>query len=522
LKTHITDAENTLGIILSGVQKLYNAVSATMGPRGAHVIIRKAGGRTFVTRDGVTVAKGFSIPGNPTEDVASDLVREAASRLDATTGDGTTTVTVLTYHILKNAAELIDSGENAMKIKLALDAITETIVSKIKEHTNYDVTEKELIAVATISSGDVAIGEAVGKTIFEAGKDTPIMLGFSGDADTTTSIIDGFKINSGPASPYLLEGAGLRLEMDNPKIIVVDAKLREKNDVLPLLQQINDLPPEEKKLLLVCSEIAGDALSLLVVNRLKGFAEIAVARVPEDIQGKSEYLADLAMAVGAKVLARNTGNSIANPSLKHFGSAQKVTVELAETVIVGGRSVPEDLESHIASLEEAKTSKKASVRAFAESRLKTLEQKIVSIHVGGLTEAEAQNNHYRYEDAVGAARAALRGGVVPGGGTLLYSIGGELDDDVLGAALGEPLAQVLWNAGIEVPDGVKPGKGIDVMHPEDGVIDLVKRGILDPAESEIECVRTAVSVAGLLMTSAAMIVDEKEPQVEAEQFPRFN
>lgn len=510
MKTHITDSD-TLDIVLSGVEKLYKAVSATMGPRGAHVIIRKAGGRTFVTRDGVSVAKAFKNTDSAAEDVVSDLVREAATRLDATTGDGTTTVTVLTYHILKNAAELVKQGENPMKIKLALDALTETIVAKIKEVTSTKVTEKELIAVATISSGDAKIGEAVGKTIFEAGKDTPVLLGFSGDTETTTEVINGFKINSGPASPYLLEGAGMKLEIDNPKIIVVDAKLRDKSDVMPLLEQIAELPPEDKKFLLVCSEIAGDALSILVVNRLKGFAEIAVARVPDKINGKSEYLADLAVAVGAKVLSRNTGYSIANPSVKHFGSAEKVVVELNETVIINGQSVPEDLETHLHSLEELRKNQEAAIRQFALDRLKTLEQKVVSIHVGGLTEAEAQEKHYRYEDALGASKSALRSGVVPGGGTLLYAISRDIIGP-LGDALEAPMDKILGNAGIETwdPGDIKPGVGIDILHPEDGIVDLVERGILDPAESEIECVRTAIATAGLLLTSGAMLVDEEE------------
>lgn len=519
IQTQILTDSEPLEAVLKGAEKLYKAVSVTMGPRGRNVVFRKYGKRVGVTHDGVTVAKMVKL-NDEVEDSAADILREAAIKLDSTTGDGTTTVTVLAYHILKEAVEAIKAGESPMALKLALEALQPEIIAQIDKHTDKNVTLKKLQQVASVSSGDKEIGEAVGKVMFEAGKDTPIMLGFSQSSETTSEVINGFKIDSGAASPYLMEGAGVRLEIPEPKIVVVDAKLRDRDDIMPLLQLFAGLPMQERRFLLVCSDIAGDALSYMVANRLKGFADIAVARVPAHISSHAEYLSDVAVACGAQVLSRNTGNSIREPKIEHLGTADKVTVEPRETVIVNGHPIPEDFNIRIEQLKEfKKNGKTEAARKFAQDRLMTLEQKVVGIFVGGQSETDAEERHYRYEDAVGACRAALRGGVVPGGGTLLYVTGllNTIDTsagNILSTALMQPMKKVLENAGLEIPATTNIGKGYDVMNPEDGVIDLVERGILDPAESEIECIKTAISIAGLLMTTGAMIVDTGEPDDE--------
>jgi len=516
IKTKILTDSEPLDVLLSGAEKLYKAVSVTMGPRGQNVIFKKYGKKTGVTHDGVTVAKLVEI-NDPAEALGAELLREAAMKLDATTGDGTTTVVVLAYNILKEAAEHIKAGESPMKLKLALEALQPEIIAQIDAHTDKDVTLKKLIDVASVSAGDKAIGKAVAEVMFVAGKDTPIMLGFSDSTETTTEVIKGFKIDSGPASPYLMEG--VKLEIIGPKIIVVDAKLRDKDDVLPILKLTAPMPDLERRFLVVCSDIAGDALQYMIANRLKGFADLAVARVPQHINSHAEYLADLAVATGAKVLSRNGANKLSDPLLEHLGSADRVTVEPRETVIINGHPIPEDLNIRIEQLKQFKKDAKTKPeRKFAEDRLYTLEQKVVGIFVGGQSETEAEERHYRYEDAVGACRAALRGGVVPGGGTLLNRLASDviLKDkagEILGIALCAPLDKIWSNAGVPLPDKpIEVGFGIDVMHPEDGIIDLVERGIIDPAESEIECIKTAISIAGLLMTSGALIVDELEKE----------
>lgn len=515
IQTRILTDGAPLEAVLKGAEKLYKAVSVTMGPRGQNVIFKKLGHKVGVTHDGVTVAKLVQITGDEAENLGAELLREAAMKLDATTGDGTTTVTVLSYHLLKEAAGLISDGESPMVIKLALEALLPQVVEQINAATDKEVTEEKLIQVASVSAGDKAVGEAVGKLMFEAGKDTPVLLSFSDTTETRSEIINGFKIDSGAASPYLTDG--VKTELREPKIIVVDAKLRDRDDVLPILKLTASLPDADRRFLLVCSDIAGDALAYMVANHVKGFAQIAVARVPEHIKAHSEYLADVAIACGAKVISRNSSVSLREPKLEYFGSADKVTVEPRETVIVSGHPIEEDYEAHVSQLKDLeKSAKTKDIRKFAQDRLYTLEQKIVGVFVGGQSETEAEERHYRYEDAIGACRAALRGGVVPGGGTLLYSIGADLAQEdgtageILGMALMQPLAKVLQNAGVDSAEGISIGKGVDVMNPQDGVVDLVERGILDPAESEIECVKTAVSIAGLLMTSGALIVDEGE------------
>lgn len=519
----LTDGE-PLDVVLRGAEKLYKAVSVTMGPRGQNVIFKKSGKRVGVTHDGVTVAKLVDITDNEAENLGAELLREAAMKLDSTTGDGTTTVTVLSYHILNEAAKHISNGTSPMALRLAIEKVQPRILELIEEHNDKDVTKEKLIQIATVSSGDKEIGKMVGEVMFEAGKDTPLMLGFSDSEDTFSEVISGFKIDSGPASPYLMQG--VKAEIPNPNILVVDAKLRDRDDVLPILQLMATYQDTERRFLLVCSDIAGDALAYMVANKVKGFADIAVARVPQAIQAHTEYLTDVAKSCGARVLSRNTADSIKTPGKEHVGSADKVTIEPRETVIVNGHPIEEDLATHIEQLKQfEKDAKTKPERKFAQDRLYMLEQKIVGVFVGGQSETDAEERHYRFEDAIGAARSALRGGVVPGGGTLLYSIGQKLirgetvEEDILGQALMQPMMKVLSNAGVTMPKKVTAGFGINVMQPEKGSIDLVKEGILDPAESEKESIKTAIAIAGLLMTSGALIVDEEDYEIEQQISP---
>ena len=520
MQTRILTDEAPLDAVIRGAETLYKAVSVTMGPKGKNVIFKKYGKRTGMTHDGVTVAKLVRL-NDEADNLGAEILREAAIKVDTTTGDGTTTVTVLAYSILAEAAKRIKDGESPMAIKVSLEKELPSVIEKIKEYIDTDVTLEKLQQVASLAAGDKEIGETVGKLIFDAGSDTPIILNFSGTEETRSEIINGFKIDSGPASPYLSDGSGARREIPTPYIVVVDAKLRNREDVLPLLKVTAEIPDEKRRFLLVCTDIAGDALAYMVANKVKGFADIAVARVPEKIGAKTGYLQDLAVACGATLMARNSAASISEPKLEYFGSADAVAVEQVETVIINGHAIPEDLEVHTAKLKDlAENSKTKEARKYAEDRLYALEQKLVGIFVGGQSEPEAEEKHYRYEDAIGAAKTALRSGVVPGGGTMLYEVSDGLSD-ILSEALKQPLLKVLENAGIE-PElkKITAGHGYDVMDPEDGVIDLYERGILDPAESELECVKTAVSIAGLLMTSGALIVDEideTEPGISASQ-----
>lgn len=526
ITTNVLTDEAPLDVLEKGTELIFKAVSVTMGPRGRNVIFRKYGKKVGVTHDGVTVAN--MVRSNvEAEQAAIEMVQEAAKKLDAVTGDGTTTVTVLTYHILKEAAKRIREGESPMKLKLAIEALQPVIVKEIENATDHDVTLEKLQAIASVAAGDKEIGASVGKIIFEAGKDTPIMLGFTESTETYSEVISGFKINSGAASPYFAEGSGIKQEIHNPMVVVVDAKMRDQDDIKPILALIAAQPAGQRDFLVVASDIAGDALSLLIINHLKGFAKISVARVPQHITSHSEYLADVAISCGAKVLSRNSGHTLREPELSDFGKCKKVTVEPLETVIINGQMIKEDFDTHVATLRDyKKTAKTAAGRKFADDRLKTLEQKVVSIFVGGQSDTEAEERHYRYEDAVGAARAALRGGIVPGGGTLLFSISANLLQrktvaaTILARALRAPLFKILDNAGVSADELIiDKDMGIDVMHPEEGVINLTRRGIVDPAQSEIECVKTAISIAGLLMSAGAEIIDEGEPDNEQTQFP---
>lgn len=519
MKTRLLLDNEPLDNLVNGAEKLFKAVSTTMGPRGNNVIFRKDGMRTGVTHDGVTVAKAVKLD-DPAEDVGADLLREAAMKLDATTGDGTTTVTVLSFAILKQAAAAIRNGSSPMVLRLGIEEEAKEAIKMVEDTVKKDPTKEDIINVATVASGDKAIGKEVGELVYDAGFNTPVILDFSENEETYSEVIDGFKINKGPASNYLIDGNGIRNEINEPMVIIVDSMLQTKDDVIPILKVMAQVPDDQRKFLLVAKDIRGDALSIVVLNALKGFAKTAVVTVPGYIRNPSLYLQDLAIATGAHVLSPNTGRPVSDISQDDIGSALKVIVELDATTVVKGGANKEELKAHIAKLGETTNSR---VDKLNKDRLLTLEQKVISISVGGNNETEATEKHYRYEDAVGAARAALKNGVLPGGGTVLYQVGMVLGDTILGRALREPLRVVYSNAGIVVPQGITSGHGINVMKPEEGIIDLAADGILDPAQSETECIKTAVSIATLLMTSGAMIVDvAEEKKDETQQFPRIS
>lgn len=527
IHTDVSTDEDTLDIILSAVEKLYEPVASTMGPLGKFVLYRQYGRPVGTTNDGVTVSK-LVHSDIDTEDAVIDYVRESALKLDDATGDSTTTVLVLTRNIVREAIAVIKKGEDPTRLRLALEALEPSVISQIVESIDTDITLEKLIDIATTSAKDREIGKAVAKTVWKAGTETPIMLGFSDSEETFSEVIDGFKIDSGPASSYFVR-QGVATELIDPYVIVVDAKLRDKEDILPMLRVGATLPETERSLLFVVSDISGDALQFLIANHTKGFAQIACARVPQAIQSHTEYLSDLALICGAKLLSRNGSRTIKDVTLQDFGKAQKVTVQPTETVITNGQRIKEDFDSHVASLKDMKKNHKTKAgRKFADDRLKMLEQKVISIFVGGQNSKDAEKRHYSYEDALGASKAALRSGIVPGGGTLLFTIasftGKSKAGDILYTALRAPLIKVLENAGFDHKKKwyrrsgplslVHTGYGYDATSPESGIVDLVERGIVDPAESEIESIRTAINIAGNLITNGALIVERKYDELE--------
>lgn len=513
LEVEVIKDDDARSAVMRGAKLLHDAVSVTMGPKGQNVLFKKIERKAGVTHDGVTVANLVE-SNEPREQVGLEIIREAALKQDSVVGDGTTTVTVLAYALLDAAHKLSqEKGLNPMQIRRELDARLPEVIEALERLVDKEMTEEKLVQVATVASGDKVIGEMVGKEMFKSGGNTPILLNFSDSTETYAETINGFKLDGGPASPYLLEG--VKDEISDVGIFVIDAKLRQRDDVLPLLRTFAEVPQQDRNFLILCRDIAGDALSYLVTNKVKGFANLAVSRVPSEIKDPSTYLKDIAVMVGATVIAPNTAHNLREPSLKYAGAADKVVVSQLETVVVGGKGIQEDVDTYKNTLEkELKDAKTKAERKHYEDRLLQLRQAIVSFYVGGQSESDAEERHYRFEDAVGASKTALRSGIVPGGGTALYFVasnlrGTEVSSQIFNYALAQPAMTILKNAGIEYSTSeLSLNKGYDVLHPEKGVIDLKKAGIVDPAESEIEAVRTATAIAGLLLTAGAVIVDK--------------
>lgn len=529
IRTDILTGEDPLDVILAATEMLYKPIAASMGPKGRYTLYRQYGRGVGTTNDGVTISK-LVRSNDDAEDAVIDYMRAAILELETLIADSTTTGFVLTREILREAITQIKKGENPIRLAAALQALEPDIIEFINKSTDRDVTYQKLIDIATTSAKDSVIGEQVAKTVWDTGEETPIVLGFSDSTETSSEVIDGFKIDSGPSSSEFIR-SGVSTEILDPYIVVVDAKLRDKEDILPMLRISAQLPETDRKMLFVVSDIAGDALQFLIANHTKGFGEIACARVPQSIQSHTEYLSDLALSCGAKLISRDGETTIRNVTLDDFGRAQKVTVQPTETVIVNGQRIKEDFDTHIASLKGMKKDHKTKAgRKFASDRLKLLDQKVISIFVGGQNSKDAEKRHYAYEDALGASRTALRGGTVPGGGTLLYTVGsylfnnGSKAENILTKALQAPIKCILDNAGFSYKkkwyqkrgllDSVVTGFGFDMTHPEDGFVNLVERGIVDPAESEIQSVRTAMNVAINLITIGSEIVERKTDDVE--------
>ena len=527
------DARNR---VLGGAKSLYDAVKVTYGPKGRNVVIAKGFGGPTVTHDGVTVAEGIELPENDDETlgykVGADLIKQAAKNLNKQAGDGTTTVTVLTYSILKEANRLIAAGHNPMELRRGIEQAGAEIVKELNKLAEPIEGKSDRVAeVATISAGDAEIGKLIAGVIEKVGKDGVVTVEAGQGLELEAEVVEGFSLDKGWVSPFFVTDASRQEAVyEKPAILITDKKISSVQEFLPMLEKLAQ--SGKKDVVLIADEVEGEALSILVLNKLKGVFNTVAVKAPSFGDRRKDVLRDIAVLTGATVISEDHGLTFENAGLEVLGSARKVIVGKDETTIIEGAGKPSGVKERIAEIKSLSENASSEYeKEQFDKRAAALSGKVAVIKVGGATETEIDEKKFRVDDAVAATKAALAEGIVAGGGVTLVNLAGNLKvsgadslsvgRQILKDALKQPFLQIMKNAGLnadallaQVESG-KPGFGVNVMKPEDGLIDVKKAGVIDPARVTKEAVQNAVSIASTAATMGALVVDIPEAEVAA-------
>ena len=525
--------------VLAGAKILYNAVKTTMGPKGRNVVIGKSYGGPSVTHDGVTVAKSIDIDEADDETlgfkVGAELIKQAANKMNDVAGDGTTTVTVLTYHILNEANKLIAAGHNPMLLRKGLERAASEIIKELGKLADDIRGDKKRIAeVATISAGDEAIGKLIADVMEKIGPNGVVTVEEGRGLELESEVVEGFTVQRGFVSPYMVTDAK-RMEAvyDKPAIVVTDKKVSSAQEFVPLLEMIAQ--SGKKDLVLIADDVDGEALSLLVLNRLKGAFNTLAIKAPSD----KDVLYDIAALVGAKVITEDTGMTFDNVGSDVIGSARKVIATKDLTTIVEGEGSKAAVSARVDQIElEVDNATSDYTKKNLQKRHAALTGEVAVIKVGGATETEIEEKKYRVDDAVAAVKAALAEGIVPGGGVTLvnlacgYKHSNSKDasvlagEDLLIHALEQPFRILLSNSGLNADEWLpqvkkaKAGQGINVNHPNE-LLDLKSAGVVDPVRVTKEALQNAASIAGTAMTMGALVVDLPEKETPGAAMPNM-
>lgn len=511
--------------VLSGAKQLYDAVKVTFGPKGQNVVIEKSYGTPTITHDGVTVAEAVDLGSseeNLGEQIGAKLIKSAAQKLNKVAGDGTTTVTVLTYNILSEANKLIAAGVNPMELRKGIEKAGEEIVAKINQAAEkIEGNDKKVAEVATISAGDKEIGELIASVISKIGKDGIVTVEAGQGLEMEQEIVEGFSYDKGYSSPFFVTDLNRQEAIfDKPLILLTDKKISASNEILPVLEKVAQ--SGHKDLVIIAEEVSGEALSLLVLNKLKGVFNSLVLKAPAFGDRRKEILEDIAVLTGATVISEDKGMKLEDTEISNLGSAKKIIATKDNSTIISGAGDHKAVKARIELIKsQANLTTSDYDREQYEKRAAALLGKVAVIKVGGATETEIDEKKYRVDDAVAATKAALDEGIVTGGGVTLVNLANQLTGEDAGTkivknALKAPLLHILENAGLNAQallaavENAKPGQGINVMEPEKGLQDLKKAGVIDPARVTREAVQNAISIAATAITMGALIVELPE------------
>lgn len=525
--------------VLGGAQVLYDAVKTTMGPKGRNVVINKSFGGPTVTHDGVTVAKEIELADVDDETlgykVGAELIKQAANKMNDVAGDGTTTVTVLTYHILNEANKLIAAGHNPMLLRKGLEASAQDVLKKLGGMSEDIKSQKKRVAeVATISAGDAEIGSLIADVIDKVGKDGVVTVEEGQGLSLESEVVEGFTMDRGFVSAYMVtDTTRMEAVYDKPLILITDKKISSIQEFLPVLEKCAQAG--KKDLVLIAEDVEGEAMATLVLNKLKGVFNTVAVKAPSFGDKRKDRLEDIAALTGGVVISEDQGTTFEEVELDMLGSARKVIVTKDETTIIEGGGKAAAVKARIAQI-SAQVAGAASDydREDFEKRRAALEGKVAVIKVGGATETEIEEKKFRVDDAVAATKAALDEGIVPGGGVTLVNLASQIkvtghDSIAAGAtllqnALEQPFRILMGNAGLNADEwlpqvkAAKAGQGVNVNNPAK-LLDLKAAGVVDPVRVTREAIQNAVSIAGTSMTMGALVVDVPEKEGAAPAMP---
>jgi chaperonin GroEL len=531
----IVHGEESRAAILRGVNQLADAVKITLGPKGRNVVLDKKYGSPTITKDGVTVAKEIELK-DATENMGAQMVREVASKTSDVAGDGTTTATVLAQAIFREGVKTVAAGANPMALKRGIDKAVERATREIKKMSK-PVTGDMIAQVGTISAnGDQSIGALIAEAMDKVGKDGVITVEESKTMETALEVVEGMQFDRGYLSPYFVTDAEtMKAVLENPVILLSEKKISAMRDMLPILEQVAKLG---KPILIIAEDVEGEALATLVVNRLRGTINVAAVKAPGFGDRRKAMLEDIAVLTGGKVISEDLGIKLENVKLEDLGTARRVTIDKENTTIIDGGGETSDLQARVKTLKtQIEDSTSDYDREKLQERLAKLVGGVAVIRVGAATETELTEKKARVEDAMHATRAAVEEGIVPGGGVVFIRAAKVLDkfklfdtnnedepagdaDEQIGVnivkrALEEPLRQIVSNAGKEgavIVEKVRAEKNPNIGYNAvtEKFEDLVAAGVIDPAKVTRCALQNAASIAGLMLTTEALISELKD------------
>jgi len=514
------DARKKLKI---GVDKLSNAVSTSLGPKGRNVALDKKWGAPNVVHDGVTVAKEIELK-DPFENMGAQLVREAAEKTNDSAGDGTTSATLLAQHLVDRGLKNVTAGANPMVLRRGLEKAVEEVNKEIKKMAKPISTKEERAQVATVSAQDEKIGNTIAEALERVGISGVVTVEEGKGLHMEVDYKEGMVFDKGYVSPYFVTNSDrMEAEIENPHVLITDQKISSMQDILPMLENLVKI---SKNLVIIADDIEGEALATLVVNKIRGTFYALAIKAPGFGDRRKEMLADIAVLTGGNVISEDTGRKLESVSVEDLGRADKIVAGKEETVIIGGKGSEKDINARIAQIKSQIENVDSEFdKEKLEERLAKLSGGVAVINVGAATETEMKEKKYRVEDAVNATKAAVEEGIVPGGGVAYLKIAKSLDSlklegdeavgvEILRMALEQPIRKIVENAGVDSGwvvrevENKEKNMGYNVMTMQ--FENMVAKGIIDPAKVVRHAIQNAVSVAINILTTEALVTDEPE------------
>ena len=518
--------EDTRKQLLSGVNILADTVRVTLGPKGRNVIIEKSFGSPTVTKDGVTVAKEIEVE-DRFENLGAQMVKEVASKTSDIAGDGTTTATILAQAMFRDGVKNVTAGANPMDVKRGMDAAVISVVSELKKMSKPTKEQKEVSQVGTISANnDSSIGDIIAEAMSKVGKEGVITVEEAKGMETSLEVVDGMQFDRGYLSPYFVTDAErMVVDLEDPYILIFDKKISAMKDLIPILEQV---ARAGKPLMIIAEDLEGEALATLVVNKIRGTITAAAVKAPGFGDRRKAMLEDIATLTGGRVISEDIGIKLEAVTLEDLGQAKRININKDNTTIIDGDGAKKDIEGRVGQIRtQIEETTSDYDREKLQERLAKLVGGVAVVKVGAATETEMKEKKARVEDALNATRAAVEEGIVPGGGVAYLRAMKGLDklevanDDqqvgisIIRKALEEPLRQIVSNAGLEpsiilndVRKSKKASYGFDAATEE--YVDMLEAGIIDPTKVTRSALQNAASIAGLLLTTEASVVDKPE------------